>query len=91
MPLKFSDRIGVTKVPDILQVNGMSAALRNSLWNYLLKTIFAGDSKYHTKATKIICERHFKLPIDKLPFRAYEQQTWLRNYFFHDSFAWHKS
>lgn len=90
MSLNFSDRIGVTKAPDVLQVDGMSAALRNSLWNYLLKTIFSGDSKYHTKASKIICERHFKLPIDKLPIWDHEHQTWLRNYFFQQSFQWYQ-
>ena len=37
MSLKFSDQIGVTKVPNVLQIDGVSAALRNSLWNYLLK------------------------------------------------------
>jgi hypothetical protein len=68
----------------------MTAALRNSLWNYLLNTIYSGDSKYHVKASKIICERHFKLPTDTLPFREYEQKTWLRNFYFYDSFQWYQ-
>lgn len=90
MSLKFSDRIGVTKVPDVLQIDGVSAALRNSLWNYLLKTIFVGDSVYHIKPAKIICERHFKLPIDTLPLNDWKNQTWLRNYFFQESFQWYQ-
>lgn len=90
MSLKFSDQIGVTKVPNVLQIDGVSAALRNSLWNYLLKTIFFGDSTYHTKPAKIICERHFKLPIDTLPRNDWDNKKWLRNYFFQESFQWYQ-
>lgn len=90
MSLKFSDRIGVTKLPEVIQVNDMSAALRNSLWNYLLKTIFSGDSKYYKNASKVICERHFKLPIDTLPAWNHEHKIWLRNIFFGQSFQWYQ-
>lgn len=90
MSLKFSDRIGVTKVPNVLQVEGMSDALRNSLWNYLLNTIFSGETKYHKEVSKIICERHFKLPVDTLPWDEYKQKTWLRSYFLSESFQWYQ-
>jgi hypothetical protein len=89
MSSKFSDRIGVTKVPDVLQVDGMSSALRNSLWNYLLKTIFSGDSKTHKQVSRFICEKYFKLPVDTLPWQDWDQITWLRGFFFNKSFEWH--
>lgn len=89
MFLKFSDRIGVTEVSDVLQLDGMDASLRNSLWNYLLKTIFSGKWENHPQVSKIICEKYFKLPVDTLPSNDFEHQTWLRNYFFNNSFQWY--
>jgi hypothetical protein len=32
--MKFTDRIGVTKPPEVLQVDSMNSELRNSLWNF---------------------------------------------------------
>lgn len=90
MSLKFSDRIGVTEVPDVLQVDGMSAALRNSLWNYLLKTIFSGDERFFRKTNVMICKSHFKLPVDTVPWIESQQSTWLRKYFFDSSFQWYQ-
>ena len=91
MAFKFSDRIGVTKVPDVLQVEDISTSLRNSLWNYLLKTIFFGKSEMHIQVSKIICEKFFKLPVDTLPRLWYEQKDWLRGYFFDPSFLWYQA
>jgi len=90
MKYKFSDRIAMTSPPTVLQVEGMTGALRNSLWNYLLKTIFDGDSKYYISRVRLICERFFKSPMDSLPYLGYEHKSWLRELFFHNDFKWYQ-
>ncbi len=88
MVIRFSDRIGVTKIPDALQLNGMDDALRNSLWNYLLKRIFPHNEYQCKLSSRIICEEHFKLPVDTLPPYGPQRAGWLRNFFFHKDFSW---
>ena len=87
MATRFSDRIGVTSASDVLQCDGMTQALRNSLWNYLLKTFFLGNSKSYPDTVKPICEFFLKLPLDSLPI-YYEQKEWLKEVFFSDQFPW---
>jgi hypothetical protein len=87
--LKFSDRIGVTKVPDVIQVDVMSNDLRNSLWNYLLNTIYNQSSNYGP-ATETFCERFFKLPLDTLPSFPSDMRDWLRVRFFDSNFQWYQ-
>ena len=90
MQYKFSDRIGITTPPAFLQVEEMTRPLRNSLWNYLLKTILAGEDEYCTLATRLICDQFFKLPLDTLPYFDFQQKDWLKGFFFHDDFKWYK-
>jgi hypothetical protein len=88
---RFSDRIGVTQVRTILQIEGMSQPLRNSLWNCILNTFFEGDSDKWYSVTRVVCEGFFKIPVDSLPFRSqgYEQRKWLRTIFFNEAFEWY--
>jgi hypothetical protein len=86
--IRFSDRIGITKIPDALQVEGMTDALRNSLWNHLLRTIFSAAGDECKRATWVICEQHFMLPGDSLPIYGPQQAGWLRNFFFNKDFLW---
>lgn len=90
MKNKFSERIGVTPPSTTLQVEGMNDALRNSLWNYLLKTIFAAMPENIIKAVRIICEEVFKQPIDDLPLDYDEQKEWLKGEFFNSQFQWYE-
>jgi hypothetical protein len=92
MENKFSDRIGVTSPSTVLQVEGMTDALRNSLWNYLLRTIFAGGENYdnHARATRMICEYVFKKPLDSLPYNNIDQKDWLRKIFYLPTFQWYE-
>lgn len=82
MENKFSDRIGVTSPSTVLQVEGMTDALKNSLWNYLVRTILAGSDTNHPRVTRIICEFFFKKRVDDLPVLDFEHQVWLRKMFF---------
>ncbi len=93
MKLKFSDRIGTTTPSNVLQVNEMSIALRNSLWNYLLRTILNNNDASGQKRTRasisIICQYFFKLPLDELPSGSVKMKIWLRNIFFNNNFKWY--
>ncbi len=93
MNLKFSDRIGVTTPPIVFQVNEMSISLRNSLWNYLLRTVLIGNDVIAQGRTKVyireICEQFFKLPVDELPGNYYDMRQWLRRKFFDTSSKWY--
>jgi len=79
--IRFSDRIGVTKIPEVLQLEGMSGALRNSLWNHLLGTIFKGRPENYKHVAPSICRNFFKLPLDALP-NMHGHKQWLRQFFF---------
>lgn len=92
MKYKFSDRIGITSPPTVFQTEGMTISLRNSLWNYLLETIFDGDDVYYPIATKLIAERFLKLPVDELPLRNFQHKDWLKQIFFYKSSnEWHQA
>ncbi len=88
MENKFSDRIGVTSPSTVLQVEGMTDALKNSLWNYLLRTILAGDDRNHPRVTRIICEFVFKKPVDDRTSFDHQHRVWLKKIFF--SSTWYE-
>jgi hypothetical protein len=88
--MRFSDRLGITKVPDVLQTNGMSLTLRNSLWNLLLRTVFKVDIDYHRNVTELLAEYFFRIPVDSLPEYRVQQVLWLRGIFYSDEFVWWK-
>lgn len=93
MKIRFSDRIGATIPPNVLQVNEMSIALRSSLWNYLLRTILKTDGSQEQNKTRdnitIICERFIKLPFDELPVGSHNMKLWLKSIFFNSNFNWY--
>jgi len=86
--MKFSDRIGITKVPDVLQTEGLSAALRNSLWNLLLRTVFRIFPDRHKDVTSLLAEYFLKMRVDDLPDGHYQQIDWLKRIFYAKEFGW---
>jgi hypothetical protein len=84
----FSDRIGITKVPDILQTKDMSPALRNSLWNILIRKIFQGNISFIDPFLRDVAEYFFKIPLDSLPYSSSERADWFKNMFFNTSMQW---
>jgi hypothetical protein len=92
MMMKFSDRTGITKPNEIIQFNGMSIELRNSLWNafdlcflekktpkiYLMHTLesYLSDLAYNLWA------HYFKRPLDRLLLEENMFIEFLREYFF---------
>lgn len=86
--MKFSDRIGVTKIPDVLQTSDLSDALRNSLWNLLLRTIFNVSVSNHSSVTRFLAEHFFKIAVDTLPEHNVQQVKWLRSLYYDKKMSW---
>ncbi len=71
--MKFSQRMGITPIKEVIQLEGMDEALRNSLWNVLHESIWK-DVKYDSWVTirdtianrllKSIWSNFFKKPLD---------------------------
>src|SRR5688572_30102902 len=76
----FSERQGLVAVPQTLQVDTVSAALRNSLWNVLLSLY---DEREHwSRVAEFVAQLLRKVPVDELPYGAYDRGRWVREYFF---------
>ena len=86
----FSERKGFKKASEVIQSEGMSAGLRNSIWNALDIMIWSdkdyvypqyGDAGI-TPFARALWNRYFKLPIDRIPRRTNEVLEAIRDYFF---------
>jgi hypothetical protein len=87
--VKFSDRIGATSPPDVLQLDGMSIELRTSLWNVLLRTIFSSLRQADSlEVCQNSAEFFFKVPVDTLPAYEDDAQAWFRAKFYGDETEW---
>jgi hypothetical protein len=86
----FSQRQGIKPVSEILQVGGMNADLRNSLWNVLDAHIWSTDRFVWTqrgaagieKFSRDLWFHFFKLPVDSRPARNDEILRAIRKRFF---------
>lgn len=63
---RFSERLGIVDSTPFLQMDGMSDALRNSLWN-CLHSLFETDIAYWVKLAKWTAVHFRKVPVDELP------------------------
>jgi hypothetical protein len=74
---RFSERKGFKKASDVIQSEGMTDELRNSLWNALDILVWGvKDFVYAqygeagiTMFSRALWNRHFKLPMDRIPHR----------------------
>lgn len=79
MKPRFSDRIGITKPSqEVIQINGMTGSLRNSLWNYLFKAISHSDSR-HVMAELILSD-YFKRPLDVPDLQDFFEEGTFNNF-----------
>jgi hypothetical protein len=85
--LAFSDRVGVTKLPDSFQVDTMSDELRNNLWNLLFFMIHDDMATHYstTNLMKSLAVRVFKIPFDALPASEYDRKNWMKKEYFKDT------
>ena len=87
---KFSERKGFTPVSKIIQIDSMTAALRNSLWNVLDLALwstygFVYNRGYEPKIelfSRHLWHDYFKLAIDSRPHRGVDKLVFIRKYFF---------
>src|SRR5216683_23211 len=94
--MTFSERYGYTKARDVVQLESMDDALRNSLWSVLTNFVW---KEVHTSSTGTayvsersnvphynLCValwfRFFKLPLDEIPNKWGQVLAWLKPYFF---------
>jgi hypothetical protein len=78
---KFSDRMGFKEHLPTIQTDGMNDALRNSLWNFL-HSLYVSEYDYWIPAAKWSARFFFKIPVDELPFRDYDNRKWLKARFY---------
>ena len=73
-------------VPTI-QADGMNEALRNSLWNFL-HSLYDNEEGYWISAAKWSAQFFFKVPVDDLSYRDYDNRKWLKSRFY--DLAWYE-
>jgi hypothetical protein len=90
--MRFSERYGYRSVRESIQVDSMSAELRNSLWSLIQIYVWNDISRvsthisYQTTYFRDLCDslwlEYFKRPIDTLPNTGREVAQCVRKYFF---------
>ena len=94
---KFSERKGIQPVSEIIQIDSMTAELRNSLWNVLHVSLWSRAgfvAGYYGTPPSILpfgehlWSNYFKDPIDSCPYEGHKILKIIRNYFF--SCKWHE-
>lgn len=89
--MRFSERMGITPVSDVIQVDGMNGTLRGGLWNVLLDAEFGRTgflNEYNRRSPRIyafskaLWADYFKIPVDERPVRRSEVLDAIREYFF---------
>ncbi len=63
MEKTFSQRMGLTPIRNVLQINSMDEALRNSLWNYCYERFFSShyyDCEIDKRWVLLVCTDFFK-------------------------------
>lgn len=86
----FSQRNGITPICEIIQINQMNDALRNSIWNAFDIAIWSTKDFIRCDYappgidafTKELWFSYFKKPIDSRPRWGNEKLQEIRNYFF---------
>lgn len=89
--MRFSERMGIRSVADIIQVDGMNDTLRNGIWNVLYINKFGLSDflrREMGKFSRILWTDYFKQPVDKRSPRKEYILKHIRDYFF--KCAWHE-
>ena len=89
--MKFSERMGIKPVSDVIQVDEMNGDLRSGLWNVLLDAEFGRTgflNEYNRRSPRIyafskaLWADYFKVPVDERPARRSGILDTIREYFF---------
>lgn len=92
----FSERKGLKPVSEVIQINSMNDALRNSLWNALDVALWSAERFIYAQYgepeimpfSQALWFHYFKKPIDSRPDQARKILATIRDYFF--SCEWHE-
>ena len=80
---RFSQRKGLKPVAEVIQIDSMSAELRNSLWNVLDVSLWSSSSHFKIELfSKQLWFLFFKKPIDSRPDTPHRILKEIRSYFF---------
>lgn len=88
--MSFSQRKGIVSVEEVIQLNSMNDALRNSLWNALDVKLWSSKdfmySQYGAPGIDFFSRdlwfHYFKKPIDSRPTHSVDKIKEIRKYFF---------
>ena len=87
--MRFSDRIGITKVSLELYVDSIPDSLRNSIWNFILELYPLSAHDDEKRKLCLYLAKHFrKSRVDEVPSRSWDVSEWLQSYYF--SLPWHQ-
>lgn len=78
---RFSQRIGAVETPSIIQLETMSDALRNSIWNFIVSLFDEGESGWW-RIAEFSAQFFFKLPVDELPIYNNRRREWIKQLFY---------
>lgn len=81
MMKKFSERIGAAEIPCIIQLDTMSVALRNSIWNLIFSLIDNRPGGWYAVAD-FSAQFFFKLPVDEIPPYDNPRRDWIKKQLF---------
>lgn len=85
---RFSDRIGVTQTPQLLQINEIDIPLSASLWNVIYALFESPDYSKWVRLARALSISFTKTPIDDLPYHPYQQKQWVRDRY--DEMEWYE-
>ncbi len=96
--MKFSERMGISQVSDVIQVDGMNDDLRNGIWNVLHTKYFGSEGFLALvrgtgeppiqRFSRTLWSDYFKKPVDDRPNSNYLILMYFRDYFF--KCDWHE-
>jgi hypothetical protein len=78
---RFSQRIGATETPSIIQLESISDVLRNTLWNFIFSIYDKGDEDWWHLG-ELTAMFFFKTAADELPYENWERRKWLKKHFY---------
>jgi len=74
---RFSQRIGAAEAPALIQLEGISVALRNSIWNYI-HSLFSDEESGWWGIAEKSARFFFKSPVDELPSYNHRKMEWIK-------------
>jgi hypothetical protein len=75
--MRFSDRIGATKIPEVVYLDDVPKDLLNSIWNVLVD-IYDIDDNYWKNISRNLASDFFKIAQDDLPYDGWRCKDWIK-------------